>query len=96
MAAAAKRPSAGFPMARDRAMVRGTTGSTRSPPRATRSTMGEQPAAWAPKIRGRGPSASPAFASSAKPLSILVRSEPPAMGAMTAPGSRQPSCSTIS
>ena len=58
--------------------------------------MGEQPAACAPYIRGPVPATSPACASSWKPLSSFVTSEPPAIGAMTASGNRQPSCSAIS
>jgi len=48
----AKSPSAGFPIAIERAMVCGTTGSTAPASSRTRRTIGAHPAAWAPKIRG--------------------------------------------
>ena len=65
MARAANGPSAGFPIAIERAIVRGITGSMVSPPRSTRFTMSEQPDACAPYIRiGRGPATRLASASS--------------------------------
>ena len=48
---AAAGPSAGLPMARERAMVLGRCGSMKSVPCLTATEMGEQPVAWAPKKR---------------------------------------------
>jgi len=92
----AKSPSAGFPIAIERAMVCGTTGSTAPASSRTRRTIGAHPAALAPKIRGAVPATSPAVVNSWNPLRSFVTSEPPAIGATTAVGSRHPSCSAIS
>ena len=77
-------------------MVRGTTGVIASALSRTNCTMGAQPAAWAPKMRGAPPLTSPAALNSRNPLRSFVTREPPAIGAITAVGSRQPSCSAIS
>src|SRR5688572_342313 len=44
----AERPSAGFPIASDLAIVDGFTGTRLSPPLSTRRTIGAQPSACAP------------------------------------------------
>src|SRR5438046_667033 len=48
IARAAKAPSAGLPIASDRQMVLGNSGSIASLPRSTRRTIGAQPAACVP------------------------------------------------
>src|SRR5438093_7622251 len=96
IARAANTPSVGLPIARERQMVWGTSGSSTSPPRSTRRTIGAHPAACAPYSRGSLPRTSPASRNSPNPLHSFERSEPPAMGGTTAVGSRQPSCSAIS
>ena len=48
MARLANSPSAGFPMAIERAMVFGTTGTMASAPSRTSRTIGAQPSAWVP------------------------------------------------
>src|SRR5712664_2013072 len=92
----AKGPSAGLPMASERAMVLGFCGSKRARLRLTPSEMGEQPVACAPKNFTGLASTQPSVTSSRNALAILVMSEPPAMGTTTLSGSRQPSCSAIS
>src|SRR5881628_1735878 len=96
IARAANTPSAGLPIARERQMVWGTSGSSASPPRSTRRTIGAHPAACAPYSRGSLPRTSPASRNSPNPFRSFERSEPPAIGATTAVGRRQPSCSAIS
>ena len=86
-------------MASDLAMVFGVfTGFTWSRSSSTMSTIGAQPAACAPWMRGlrAGADSRPSFSSSPNALPILVTSEPPAIGTTTCAGSRQPSCSAIS
>ena len=57
---------------------------------------GEQPSACPPNSRGDGPSTSPSSRNSAKPWFTFVNIAPDAIGAITASGSVQPSCSAIS
>src|SRR5439155_3265061 len=93
--ATARSPSAGAPIASDRAIVAGRTGVTaRSSAKA--SATGAQPAAWPPMMRGRDPSTRPRRSSCPKPCQSFVRSDPEATGEMTASGSSQPSCSATS
>ena len=95
-ALAANVPSAGFPIAIERAMVFGISGTMWSSPRSRRRTIGAHPAACAPYKRGGAPDANSAESTSPNPLRSLVTTEPPAIGAMTAVGNRHPSCSAIS
>ena len=83
-------------MASDLAMVSGLTGATTSWPALNACATGEQPVAWAPKIRYGLSSTRPSLISSRNPLSTLVSCEPDATGMTTWSGSRQPSCSAIS
>src|SRR6266850_665317 len=92
----AKGPSAGLPMASDRAMVLGFCGLKRARLRFTASEIGEQPVACAPKNFTGLASTHPRVTSSRNAFAILVMSEPPAMGTTTLSGSVQPSCSAIS
>ena len=96
IARAANMPSAGLPIAIESAMVFGISGTMRSSPRSTSRTIGAHPSAWAPNSRGGSPVTSPASRNSPNPLCSLVTSDPPAIGATTALGSRHPSCSAIS
>src|SRR6202011_5160467 len=89
-------PSAGLPMASERAMVLGFCGSKRASPRFTALEIGEHPVACAPKNFPDFSSTQPSVTSSRNPLAILPISEPPAMGTTTLSGSLQPSCSAIS
>ena len=93
---AAAGPSAGLPIARERAMVLGRCGRMSSVPSLTAVEMGEQPLACAPKKRTGLLSTRPSSISSLNAFRILRISEPPAMGQTTLSGSRQPSCSAIS
>ena len=93
--ATASSPSAGLPIASDRASVFGRIGLTFSPV-ANASATGAQPSAWPPYSRGSRPSTSPTLASWEKPCRSFVKSEPEAIGQATASGSSQPSCSAIS
>ena len=88
-------PSAGLPIASERAIVFGRTGFTFSPLWNAVAT-GEQPSACPPKSRGVVPSTSPSSSSSPKPWCTFENIAPEAIGAMTASGSSQPSCSAIS
>ena len=92
----AKGPSAGLPMASERAIVLGFCGSKRERLRFTPSEMGEQPVACAPKNFTGLASTQPRVTNSRNAFAILVISEPPAMGTTTLSGSVQPSCSAIS
>ncbi len=89
-------PSAGLPIDSDLAIVDGFTGATVSAPRAKAAATGLQPSAWAPKTRYGVGSTRPRRPNSPKALSILVNSDPEAMGTTTCSGSRQPSCSATS
>src|SRR5713101_4517142 len=73
----ANGPSAGLPMARERAIVFGFCGSKRARPRLTADEMGEQPVACAPKKRTGFSSTQPSAISSRNALAIFVISEPP-------------------
>jgi len=89
-------PSAGLPMASERAMVSGRTGCTTSWPSSNALATGEQPVAWAPNTRYGVGATSPRVPSSVKPLSTLVSCDPEATGTTICSGSRQPSCSATS
>jgi len=94
---AAYGPSAGFPIASDRAIVSGCfTGRMCSRPAATASAIGPQPAACAPLNAGSSPSTRPRSSHWRNPFPTLVNSEPEAIGQTTRSGSDQPSCSTVS
>ena len=93
--ASASSPSAGLPIASERAIVAGRTGRTR-PPSWKAVATGAQPSAWPPTSRGGAPSTSPSSCSSAKPWCTFENIAPEAIGATTASGVRQPSCSAIS
>src|SRR5919107_383966 len=95
-ASSAYGPSAGLPIASERAIVDGFTGLTVSQPFSYAVAIGEQPVAWAPYTFHGEPSTSPSLVSSPKALSTLVSSEPDAIGMTTCSGSRQPSCSATS
>src|SRR6266478_5152198 len=92
----AKGPSAGLPMARERAIVLGFCGSKRARLRFTPSEIGEQPVACAPKNFTGFASTQPSITNSRNAFAIFVMSEPPAIGTTTLSGSAQPSCSAIS
>ncbi len=92
---AARSPSAGLPIASERAIVFGRTGFTFAPS-ANAVATGEQPSAWPPIRRGVVPSTSPSSSSSLKPWCTFENIAPDAIGAITASGSSQPSCSAIS
>lgn len=89
-------PSAGLPMASERAMVSGLTGCTTSWPFLNAAETGEQPVACAPNTLYGVASTSPTSPSSRKPLSTLVSCEPEATGTTICGGIRQPSCSATS
>ena len=74
----------------------GISGTSVESPRSQSRTIGAHPDACVPYTRGVVPSTSPASTNSLNPLPSFVTSEPPAIGATIALGSRQPSCSTIS
>ncbi len=93
--ATARSPSAGLPIASDRAIVFGRTGRTFASAWNAVAT-GLQPSAWPPNSRGVVPSTSPSSRSSAKPWCTFVNIAPDAIGAITASGNVQPSCSAIS
>ena len=93
--ATASSPSAGLPIASDRAIVLGRTGAT-FVPSANASATGEQPSACAPINRGCAPSTRPSSRSSLKPWCTFENIAPDAIGATTASGNVQPSCSAIS
>ena len=79
------------------AIVFGTSGRiTISSPGRSARTIGAHPSACAPKSLGSGSLTMPAAMSSLNPFASFVTSDPPAIGATTAVGSRQPSCSAIS
>ena len=65
--ATARSPSAGLPIASERATVSGRTGRTGSPSSNAVAT-GEQPSAWPPISRGAAPSTSPSSSSSRERL----------------------------
>src|SRR5438876_8096503 len=72
----ANGPSAGLPIASERAMVLGFCGSKRARPRFTPSEMGEQPVACAPKNFTGLSSTHPSVTSSLNAFAIFVmRSE---------------------
>src|SRR5256885_1884901 len=77
-------------------MVLGPWGWIASLPRPTSRRRGAHPAACVPYSRGGRPATSPASRNSPNPFRSFESSEPPAIGATTAVGSRQPSCSAIS
>jgi len=89
-------PSAGLPIASERAMVSGRTGRTTSTPASNAAATGEQPVACAPNTLYGVGSTSPSLPNSVKPLSTLVSCEPEATGTTTCSGSRHPSCSVTS
>ena len=65
--ASARSPSAGAPIASERATVAGRTGRTVVAPTANAAATGAQPSAWPPTRRGGGPVASPSASRSEKP-----------------------------
>ncbi len=93
--ATARSPSAGLPIASERAIVAGRTGFTAAPS-ANEVATGAQPSAWPPTSRGTSPSASPSSSKSENPWWSFVKSDPDAIGQTTTSGARQPSCSAIS
>ncbi len=93
--ATAKSPSAGLPIASERAIESGRTGVTGVPSRNAVAT-GSQPSAWPPTWRGAGPSSRPSARSSAKPWPTLWKRAPEAIGIATTSGARHPSCSASS
>ena len=93
--ATAKSPSAGLPIASERAIEFGRTGVTVVRSRNAVAT-GWQPAAWPPTSAGPTPSTRPRARSSANPCPTLWKSAPEAIGATTTSGVRQSSCSAIS
>jgi hypothetical protein len=92
----ANMPSAGFPIASERAIVWGFTGCTSSAPSRKAWATGLQPSAWAPLTRYRCSSTAPTAISSLKARWIFVSRAPDAIGTTTWSGSRQPSCSATS
>ena len=93
--AIARSPSAGLPIASDLAIEFGRTGETRRSSQNADAT-GEQPSAWPPYRRGRRSSISPSRPNCSNPCQSLLNIAPEAIGATTAVGTSQPSCSTIS
>ena len=89
-------PSAGLPIASERAIVFGRCGVMTSAPSLKAVATGEQPVACAPNKIGAGPSTRPSSMNSLKPLATLVSWLPEATGTTTCAGSFHPSCSVIS
>src|SRR2546429_375790 len=95
VAAIAASPSAGLPIASERAIVSGRTGFTgRSS--ANAAATGEQPTAWPPTSRGAAPLTSPSSRKSRNPRATFECNEPDAIGQTTTSGSSHPSCSATS
>src|SRR3990167_6402069 len=86
-------PSAGFPIARDLAMVFGLTGLMISLFSFKAVTTGEQPSAWAACILASTELIKPNFLNSLNDFQIFVRSEPLATGTTMWAGVLQPNCS---
>src|ERR1700691_6644289 len=92
MAFNAYGPSAGLPIASERAIVFGRCGAISLLYCLIAVEMGEHPEACAPKnFTGFG-STSPSRISSSNAFLILVINDPPAIGTTTLSGKHQPSC----
>ena len=79
----ANMPSAGEPIASERAIVSGFIGATVSAPSWNACATGRQPSGWAPETRYGLPSTAPIAVSSWNARCTFVRSAPLAIGTTT-------------